>query len=143
MSTKARHTLEWDGSVTVHHPVRFNDWVAGEFIAMLGSSSRIDATEEPLLHEVMVAMEDAQVVIKRAGNNTSEVFLRLEVVEVFAREVAYYLEHNLDIRSEGGRGSSLTSTINGLRSALANANKVLTGAGLPAITSYFQPKALA
>lgn len=139
MSTNAKHVLNYDGSVTVYHPVRFNDWVAGEFEAICSPISQIDQTEEPLLYEMVSAMDDAQVVIKRRGNNTNEVFLRLEVVEVFAREVAYYLEHNEEIRKESfGSDPCLNKVITGCRNALANANKVLEGAGLQPITSYFQ-----
>lgn len=131
-----KHTLNPDGTVTIHHAVRFNSHVLGEFQAIL--ETPVDPTEEPELHEVQVAVNDAPVVVKRKSSSTYEAHLTLGAVEAFAREVAYYLEHNIGCRSEGDTHPDITKTINGCRTALESANKVLTQSGLPAITSYFQ-----
>jgi hypothetical protein len=131
-----KHTLNYDGTVTIHHAVRFNSHVLGEFQAIL--ESPVDPTEEPELHEVQIAVNDAPIVVKRKSSNTYEAYLTLGAVEAFAREVAYYLEHNIGCRSEGDTHPDITKTINGCRTALASANKVLVGTGLPAVDSYFQ-----
>jgi hypothetical protein len=130
------YTLNADGTVTIHHAVRFNDHVLTEFQAMLQSSSDIDITEEPELHEVMDAIGNRiKVAVKRKGNPTYEVLLTLGAVEAFAKEVAYYLWHATECRKEcdGDRYAyaDLTKTVNGCRTALQGANKVLTQSGLP------------
>jgi hypothetical protein len=128
------YTLNADGTVTIHHAVRFSGKVLEEFTAIC--ESPIDITEEPELHEVVDAIENRlKVVVKRKGNQTYELLLTLGAVEAFAKEVAYYLWHATECRSEvmGDRDAyrDITKTINGCRTALQGANKVLTQAGLP------------
>ena len=125
------------------YDVRFNGLVFGEFSAILGSAKDVDPTEEPALHEVLVALDsDPKVVIKRKGNWTYEISLSVEGVEAFAREVAYYRYHAKECRSEcdGDKYSynDCTKVINGCNSALASANRVLESLGKPIVSSYFQ-----
>ena len=125
------------------YDVRFNGLVFGEFSAILGSADDVDPAEEPALHEVLVALDnDPKVVINRKWNKTYEISLSVEGVEAFAREVAYYLEHAHGCRSEcqGDKHGyhDITKTINGCKSALASANRVLESLGKPVIYSYFQ-----
>jgi hypothetical protein len=133
---RMNYTLNDDGTVTIHHPVRFNSHVRGEFQAIL--ESQVDPTEEPELHEVITAVDDAPVVVFRKSSSTYEAHLTLGAVEAFAREVAYYLENHIEMRREGDNHPDITKTINGCRTALASANKVLVGAGMVEIHSYFQ-----
>lgn len=125
------------------YDVRFNGHVLGEFSAILGSSKDVDPAEEPALHEVLVALDkDPKVVINRKWNKTYEVSLSVEGVEAFAREVAYYLWHNTECRSEcqGDKAgySDITKVIEGCKYALASANRVLESLGKPLVHSYFQ-----
>lgn len=132
--------LNPDGTVTVLHRVWLNDYVHAEFQAMLESADDIDITEEPELHEVMDAIANRLVTIyKTARCNGYNIYLTLGAVEAFAREVAYYIEHNIGCRSEGDTHPDINRTINNCRRALSSANQVLTThGGMPAIKSYFQ-----
>ena len=127
---------------TTTYAVRFSSRVIEEMQAVL--ESEIDPTEEPALHALQLAMDDARIVIRRKNwTHTYEVVLpSLDVVEAFAREVAWYKFHNEEIRDENrgwGEGdSSITPTINACKNALANANKILESAGRKTIYSYFQ-----
>lgn len=137
-----QYTLNPDGTVTIHHPVRFNDLVMYEFQAITESIADIDVNDEPERYEMVDAVSNRSAIVKRAGSRqTYEVFLTLGAVEEFAKEVAYYIEHNIGCRSELMRGDTadrayITKVINGCKSALASANKVLTTAGMKAITDW-------
>lgn len=137
-----QYTLKTDGSVTIHHSVRFNDFVMYEFQAITESISDIDVNDEPERYEMVDAVSNRSAIVKRAsGRQIYEVFLTLGAVEEFAKEVAYYIEHNIGCRSELMRGDTedrahLTKVINGCKSALASANKVLTTAGMQAVTNW-------
>lgn len=125
------------------YDVRFSGTVFAEFDAIIGSSKDVSSSDETALHEVLVALDtDAKIVVNRKYNNTYEVSLSVEGVEAFAREVAYYLEHALGCRSECGGDraeyDSISKTVNGCKSALASANRVLESLGKPLIHSYFQ-----
>ena len=124
------------------YDVRFNGLVFGEFSAILGSANDVDPTEETALHEVLVALDNAKVVIQRKGNPTYEISLSVEGVEAFAREVAYYRYHAEECRSECHGDSfayqDITKTLKGCKSALASANRVLESLGKPTVFSYFQ-----
>ena len=141
MSTM-QYTLRTDGTVLIHHPVRFNDLVMYEFQAITESINDIDVNDEPERYEMVDAVSNRSDIVKSAsGRQAYEVFLTLGAVEEFAKEVAYYLEHNIECRSELMRGDTedrvqLTKVINGCKSALASANKVLTTAGMKAVTDW-------
>jgi uncharacterized membrane protein len=132
-----KYTLNEDGTVTIHHPVRFNSHVMAEFQAMLDS---VDDVEEPELSEVLASLDDPKVVFKRNYTKVYEVDLTLGAVEAFAKEVAYYLWHAVECRSEcDGYGdrhayNDITKTVTACRTALSNANKVLVTAGLTEVT---------
>ena len=124
------------------YSVRFNGLVFGEFEAILGSAHDVDSAQEPALHEVLVALEnDPKVVINRKHNKTYEVSLTVDGVEAFAKEVAYYLSHAKDCRYEcdsyDDSYAELTKVINGCKTALESANRVLTSLGKTAVRSYF------
>lgn len=135
------YTLNPDGTTTIRHRVRFNDLVMFEFQAITESINDIDVNDEPERYEMVNAVNNSEAIV-RAGKRTYEVFITLGAVEEFAKEVAYYLEHNIGCRSELMRGdigndrAELTKVINGCKSALANANKVLVGAGMEAVTDW-------
>ena len=129
----------------IKYPVRFNDWVLCEFTAFL--ETPVEVTEEPELHEIQTALDSdnkqVKLVVKRKTVSTYEVHLTIGAVEAFAREVAYYRYHAEECISECDRGDTesradIRKTLNGCKSALASANRVLESVGKPTVFSYFQ-----
>lgn len=129
--------------MTKTYPVRFSDIVLAEMDAMHDDYTRNPAEADAEQRMVARLFAEARVVIKRKGwNNTNEVFLTLEDVRLFAREVEYRRWNAEDMLSECDRYDTESKkecrrVMSACATALKGANKVLESMGEKPVTSYW------
>lgn len=128
--------------MTNTYPVRFSDTVLDEMQAMYDDYRNDPASADAEQRMVARLFNEARVVIKRKGNDTHEVFLTLEDVRLFAREVEYKRWNAEDMLSECDRYDTESKkdcrrVMSACSTALKSANKVLESMGDKPVTSYW------